>query len=162
MRKALLVCMLLSLVGFAVESDAEVKQTKSNLEASMVTAPRLKIWLEAAKYKASIDKDGDLLCKTEDGKSFYVILDDERQMLKFKSGWGKPKDVSIKALKNMANSFNHDKIFVNVSIDEEGDSSVEYFMVYNGGLNRTNFLESLDWFIKIDQAWANTVKEVLD
>ena len=131
-----------------------------NYEASEVNGENLKLWLED-EYECRIDEDGDVFCKGN-GTSFYVILDAKRSMLCLKSSWGKPDDISIKMLKELANEFNRDKIFVTVSVEDDGGVSVEYFMVYNGGLNRINFTESLSWFLAIDDAWCETVADRLD
>ena len=131
-----------------------------NYEASEVNGSIIKAWLDD-DFTCKIDEDGDVFCKNSD-TSFYVILDAKRSMLCFKSTWSKPDDISVKVLKTMANEFNRDKIFVTVSVDEDGDTTVEYFMVYNGGLNRTNFIESLSWFLTGDSAWSESVKALLD
>ncbi len=131
-----------------------------NYEASEVNGKALTAWLEE-DFTCKIDEDGDILCKGK-GTSFYVILYAERSMLCFKSSWGKPDDISVKVLKEMANEFNRDKIFVTVAVDDDGDVTVEYYMVYNGGLNRTNFTESLSWFLAIDDAWSDAVAARLD
>ena len=132
-----------------------------NLMPSKVSAASLKPWVEAAKYVVTIDDDGDLKCETPDNK-FFITVDSKREIIKMFALWNKPKQLDIRTMKILANDFSEDTIFAKVTVDSEGDAAVRYFMVYTGGLNRKNFMESLDWFLLIDKGWQKKVREKLD
>ena len=155
MKMKSIVVLILLAVGVAFAQEKE-KEKVDNLLMSEVTASNLKPWVESAKFVGTIDKDGDLICETPDYK-FVIEVDSKRKLIKFASYWKKPDTLDIQTMKNKANEFNESKILVSVYVDSEGDSVVQYYMVYNAGVKRVNFLETLDWFVRLDKAWSKEV-----
>ena len=153
--KHILACMFAILAlssGFAAD----------NLSASSVTTANLKPWLESAGYECRIDSDGDLICENSKGAKFVVFVLSEKKLVQFVRSWSKPSSLSIKLLKEKANEWNNEKIFVRFAVQKDGDIGAEYFLVFNSGLNKTNFLESVDWFMAVSNPWATEISSLLD
>lgn len=155
MKKFLVIALLsLTFMGFSQGGSG-------NFSPSQINAANLKPLLESADYSCTIDKDGDLKCKSGN-VLFYVSFDPERKLVKLIRLWGKPDGLSVNILKRKVNEWNDKKIFVRFSVDDKGSTCADYALVYVGGLNRQNFLKSVDLFIKVSQAWAQDVASLLD
>ena len=57
----------------------------------------------------------------------------------------------------LANEFNRTKGLISVYIMSDSRSFCEYYMLYNGGLNSVNLIESIQCFIGGKLTWQNFV-----
>ena len=150
MKKIVFVAAVLLLSFTAVPSFAET------VSADDVSVYLLKRW-GSEKYGCKIDDDGDLVLNTDGGKIF-VTVQKKLKMVRIFSIFGAYEKRSINEMIKLANRFNDKKIFLRVSINPESGSSVcDHYIVYNGGLNSTNFMETVDWFIALKKSWNDSV-----
>ena len=79
-------------------------------------------------------------------------------MVRIFSIFGAYEKRSINEMIKLANRFNNKKVFLRVFINpESGSSWCDHYIVYNGGLNSKNFIETVDWFIALEKSWNDFV-----
>ena len=150
MKKIVFVAAVLLLSFTAVPSFAET------VSADDVSVYLLKRWA-SEKYGCKIDDDGDLVLNTDGGK-IIVTVKKKQKMVRIFSIFGAYEKRSINEMIKLANRFNNKKVFLRVFINpESGDSWCDHYIVYNGGLNSTNFMEIVDWFIALKKSWNDFV-----
>lgn len=150
MKKIVFVAAVLLLSFTAVPSFAET------VSADDVSVYLLKRWV-SEKYGCKIDDDGDLILNKDGGKIF-VTVKKKQKMVRIFSIFGAYEKRSINEMIKLANRFNDKKIFLRVSINpESGSSWCDHYIVYNGGLNSKNFIETVDWFIALEKSWNDFV-----
>ena len=72
----------------------------------------------------------------------------------------KPEDArTVAETRRLANKFNEEKRFLRISVDDEGSTKCDYYMVYKGGLNTANFKETVEWINFVVNEWANFYNE---
>ena len=148
-------------VAESAGESSSSRTTSKTIDVSSVSVSIVKGWMEALDYECSIDEDGDIKCEKNGGK-LYIRVDTERKLVKFSKMWNKPDDISVKMLTNLANTWNWEKVLLRVAVSDSGVSVADFCIVYNGGLNKLNFEESLDWFAQLCDSWVDTVCEHLD
>ena len=159
MKKAIVMCFYFSLVCLSLAEESSSKRMaflniQNDLSVQQVTISKLKTWLENAGYTTTIDKDGDLEYKDKSGKgSSFVMLDKKRSFVNFRSYWRRG-DMSVEELRKRANKINNEFIFIKISVEEKG-ASLAYDLIYTGGLNRTNFIDSFKWFLDMNDLFEH-------
>ena len=116
----------------------------------------LKEWL-SEKYGCKIDKDGDLIVNGRNGKIGISVLA-KAKALRFWSNYGSYDKIKHDEMVRIANLFNYDKRLLRVAVDPENNSSVcDYYLLYPGGLDRNNFLASVEWIDGLKSVWESYV-----
>lgn len=121
-----------------------------------VTAGALKEWL-SEKYGCKIDKDGDLIVNGKNGKIGISVLA-KAKALRFWSNYDSYDKIKHDEMVRIANLFNYDKRLLRVAIDPESNSSIcDYYLLYRGGLDRNNFLATVEWIDGLKEVWEDYV-----
>ena len=150
MKKIILLALLCIGSVFAFHAPA------AEAEADEVSIPLLKRWA-SEKYGCKVDKDGDLMLNSDNGK-FFVSVIGKAKLIRIFSLFAAEEGRSRSEMRSLANKFNDSKRFLRVAVDEsDGSVTCDYYIVYDGGLNSANFLEALDWFVNLEKAWARYV-----
>ena len=142
----LFACAMLPASGFAADYAA----------ASDVNSALLRSWA-SSQYGCSIDKDGDLIVKK--GSERLVVKVIAKAKLIWVYGSFKSYDKrSTAEMILLANRFNDKKRVLRVAVDpDDGSSCCDYYLIYDGGLNKTNFLSVLDWVFNLKDSWESFV-----
>ena len=91
-------------------------------------------------------------------KFFVRIIPDVKMICIFTNF--KPEDArTVAETRRLANKFNEEKRFLRISVDDEGSTKCDYYMVYKGGLNTANFKETVEWINFVVNEWANFYNE---
>jgi len=128
------------------------------LKADDVTAGALKVWL-SEKYGCKVDEDGDLIVNAKNGKIGISVLS-KASAIRFWSNYGSYDKRSHEEMVRLANQFNDRKRLLRVSIEPKGGStasSCDYYLLYPGGLDRANFLTTIEWIDGLKPVWERTV-----
>jgi len=127
--------------------------------ANEVNTRLLRVWA-SEEYGCSIDKDGDLIVKKKSEKLVVSVI--SKVHLIRVAGYFKRYDkLSISEMIRLANKFNNKKRVLRVSIDpDDGNIICDYYLIYDGGLNKANFLSVLDWVFGLKDSWENFVINV--
>ena len=121
-----------------------------------ITAEALKNWL-AEKYGCKIDGDGDLIVNCKNGKIGISVLSKARA-IRFWSNYGSYDRRDHQAMVGLANEFNYRKRLLRISIEPGGTSSVcDYYLLCPGGVERNNFLATMEWFDGLKPVWEQLV-----
>ena len=137
-------CAFLALRGFAADADPE------NVSVSL-----LREWA-SEKYGCKIDNDGDLVLNTKNGKMFVSVIGKAKTIRLF-CLYSPYRKRSREEMIQLANKFNFEKRLLRVCISEKGNQILDYYIIYDGGLNSGNFLEALNWFTVLESAWNDYV-----
>ena len=108
------------------------------------------------KYTAKIDKDSDIAITTENGIIYISVLKDVK-LVRIFSIFKPYTQRSLAEVIVLANQFNNAKRLLRVYVLEDGGSSCDYYMTYDGGLNSENLLSCMEWFCTMEQAWCEYV-----
>lgn len=112
-----------------------------------------------SKYSehASIDEDGDIKIEAN-GLKIFIEIDEERNFLKFYSGWKKSDTISDNRLFKILNEWNKTTVFTTVFNDGEV-ILINYFLCMDGGINSENFNGTLSWLFSIAHAFDDYLNE---
>lgn len=112
-----------------------------------------------SKYSehASIDEDGDIKIEAN-GLKIFIEIDEERNFLKFYSGWKKSDTISDNRLFKILNEWNKTTIFTTVFNDGEV-ILINYFLCIDGGINSENFNGTLSWLFSIADAFNDYLEK---
>ncbi len=150
MKKLFLLTVLCAGLLLPVVLRAEV------LTPDNVAVGILKTWLEE-KYGCKIDKDGDLIVNGKNGKIVISVLA-KAKALRFWSHYDSYDKIKHDEMVRIANLFNYDKRLLRVAIDPESNSSIcDYYLLYRGGLDRNNFLATVEWIDGLKEVWEDYV-----
>lgn len=122
-----------------------------------VSTSALKALLSDKFPDAKIDEDGDLLIK-RNGINTYVFVEDKKVLLKFFTRWSASDSVSASRALKIVNKWNCDKVFTVASYDDK-KFILRYYLSYEGGVNATNFNDSLEWFFSLSSAFGNMLSD---
>ena len=140
----LCICTLFTTASFA-----------DNAAADDVSIPLLKEWA-SEKYGCKIDSDGDLILNTTNGKTIVSVIK-KAKLVRICSIYTPYEKRTRREMIDLANKFNAQKRFLRIAIGEKNQQFCDYYVVYNGGLNSTNFMEVLDWFVNLEKSWNSFV-----
>lgn len=129
-----------------------------DLSANRISAQSLaSILNDTYREHAIIDEDNDLKIETSMLKIF-VSVDEDRELIKFFTGWKKSKNISDNRLYKILNAWNEDRIFATALTD--GDYIyLEYFMSTEGGLNDKNFNGSIEWLESLGEDFGDYLED---
>ena len=140
-------CALFPITGAAAQKSSSPDNLSSEL---------LKTWA-SEKYGCNIDDDGDLVVRKGDDKMFVQILP-KVKLICFYRLYSSYNKKSLNEMIQLANKFNDKKRLLRVSIDpEDGSSSCDYYLPYDGGVNQKNFMSVLDWIFGLSETWEEFV-----
>ena len=108
-------------------------------------------------YGCKIDKNDTLQINGE--YKFYITLIPDMELINFFTFFNQDDCYAIAETRRLANKFNEEKRFLRVSVDDEGSTKCDYYMVYKGGLNTANFKETVEWMNFVVNEWANFYNE---
>ena len=106
---------------------------------------------------AFFDDDGDLIIE-KDGIFFLLQVDNERAFLKFSSQWKASDGVSDKRAYKIVNDWNADTVFATAFL-WNGRFRLEYFVTFEGGLDSSNFNDTLHWLFTIALSFDEKLRE---
>ena len=132
-------------------SMAAISLRGETIPADKINIYRLKDII-SEDYGCKIDEDGDLQINGE--YKFFVRIIPDVKMICIFTNFKPEDDRTVAETRRLANKFNSDKRLLRISVDDEGTSTCDYYMVYNGGLNTTNFKETVEWMDTIIEGWA--------
>lgn len=125
----------------------------AEVPASRVSVDLLRDWA-SEKWGTKIDKDGDLVLTIEGNKVFVSVIP-KVKLIRIYTIFSAYEKRSKAEMILLANKFNDGKRFLRVCITDSGASVCDYYLIYNGGLNSTNFFEAVDWFRVMEQDWCD-------
>ena len=124
-----------------------------------VSSENLKKMLDGTKYEdsASIDDDGDLLIQY-DSINYFAIVNSESNYIKFVTAWEKSDSVNENRIARIMNKWNNDKVFTRACADGS-NIELDYFLTCEGGINKANFTDTLNWLFAIADSFNSFLKD---
>lgn len=131
--------------------------SQSELSKDEVTPAALQSLLSDDYPGNKIDDDGDLYIK-RNGINAYVFVEEGQVLLKFYTRWAASDSISEPRALRVVNGWNNDKVFATASY-EDGRFVLRYFVTYEGGINATNFNDSLAWFFSVATEFGKKLED---
>lgn len=126
------------------ELEAAEKSNKDDEERTVIDVEAIRDMLSSEYDDNEVDDDGDLVVHLN-GNHFYIMLDDERKVIRFNTRWSKGDSISDNRAARVMNNWNEKKIFT-TAYRWQNKFMLDYHMTYKGGINSTNLNEAFEWF----------------
>ena len=120
------------------------------LADSEVSLDTLEQLFKRAFFNTSRDSDGDLVVQG-DGPRVIVLLDDEKQMVKFLAMYGLKDNAPLQLKHTLVNKMNDDVIFVRFSVPEQRSDMLvaDYYLPYEGGISAFQIINAMRLFSRV-------------
>lgn len=136
MKKLTFIALLLCAFAFTAQA--------ANMSWSEISIPALQK-IVSSRFGTQIDSDGDLKISA-DGSNFYVTIQKDKKLIRFVGWITKPANKTRAQMMEIANKFNNDTVFLRAAVDSDSDLACTYYIVADGGLDSTNFMEAVLWY----------------
>lgn len=129
---------------------------KRLMTADEVSARAIVELLHKADLSAEVDVDGEVKISTDFGTHTYIVVDQDRSLLKFYTAFRLRRNAPRLSKLTLANTMNDKVIFARFSVVGEDILFSDYFLSYRDGLLPEQLLRSLNWF---NQACMGAIAE---
>lgn len=108
-------------------------------------------------YGCKVNEDGVL--QINGTYKLFISIVPNIEMICFHVFFNPEDYLSISEVRKLANRFNEEYRFLRVSIDDDGSTKCDYYMIYKGGLNIINFKETIEWMNSLIDGWGVFLEE---
>lgn len=116
------------------------------IEEDAVTNAKLAEVFNAAFYTASLDEDGDLVVRTDEGFKVLITVDEKKTLIVMRAIFGLIEHAPMQGKLELANKLNDKVVFARFSVPREDVLYADYFLPYEQGVPAFLVVRSFKWF----------------
>lgn len=127
------------------EADSEI------IAEDEVTTENLEVLFKRAFFSAKIDEDDCLVVSTENIRSVFVEVDEDRKLLKYMAAFGLKEEAPLESKHAFVNRMNDRIIFPRFSVVEKRPDVLvaDYFLTFEGGILAFQIMSALRLFSRV-------------
>ncbi|HEY9750269.1 MAG TPA: YbjN domain-containing protein [Allocoleopsis sp.] len=119
------------------------------LPENQVTRETLQRCFKSAFLKTEIDEDGDLRVQSDFGIHPFVMIDEDRKLIKFMSLFSLKENIPEEDKLKLVNKLNDDVILVRFSVNQPDLLVADYYLFYEEGISTYQIIHTFKRFAKI-------------